>query len=613
MIETFAAAAPVTGPADFAPAAPGSIENPDGEAFLRVQRLAVAYFSMEIGLDPNIPTYAGGLGILAGDSIRAAADLGIDMAAVTLLHREGYFFQSLLADGWQVEDATQWDPLEHMRLTPARASVTIAGRTVQLRAWRYDVRGAAGHVVPVFMLDSDLPENSEADRAITRKLYRSDAPGRFAQEIVLGVGGVRMLRALGYRRIDHCHMNEGHAALLVLELLREESEVAGMPPSEPRLLEAVRRRGVFTTHTPVAAGHDKFDLDLVRSELEPSLFATLGDPRCGAGICPDGMLNMTFLGFSLSRFINGVAKRHGEVSRALFGQYPIDSITNGVHAPTWVCKPFAELFDAQLPGWRQDNFSLRSAHKIDLALLREAHRRAKRTLIDLVNWRTNAGFETQTFTIGFARRATAYKRAELILSDLDRLRRISRDVGRIQLVFAGKAHPNDHGGKEMIKRIVAAFDSLRTDVAAVYLPNYDMALAQVLIPGVDLWLNTPQPPLEASGTSGMKAALNGVPSLSTLDGWWLEGCVEGVTGWAIGADDWSSGARSVDMHAPSDEARNASDAASLYDKLENLIVPMYAQRTEDYLRVMRNAIAINGSFFTTQRMMQQYVTKAYLT
>lgn len=574
-------------------------------------RLSVAYFSMEIGLDPNVPTYAGGLGILAGDSIRAAADMGIRMAGITLLHREGYFFQKLLPDGWQVEDAAQWDPIEHMTVVPEHAEIVLEGRTVRVGAWRYDVRGVGGHVVPVYLLDTDLPENSEQDRQITRKLYLSDPAGRLAQEAVLGVGGVRLLRAMGYDTIDRCHMNEGHAALLVLELLREESRRSGLPTNDPRVLDRVRQRGVFTTHTPVAAGHDRFTLELVRSMLEPALVGPLEVATPLMQACEGELLNMTALGFALSAAINAVAQRHGEVSRALFPGHRISAITNGVHAATWVSTPFADLYDRRIPSWRQDGFALRAAHGIALDEIARVHRRAKRSLVDLVNWRDNVGFDPQTFTIGFARRATGYKRAELLVSDIVRLKRIAAEVGRIQIVFAGKSHPNDTGGKEMIKRIFTKFAELRPEISAVYLPNYDMALAQTLIPGVDLWLNTPQPPLEASGTSGMKAALNGVPSLSTLDGWWLEGCIEGVTGWAIGGDDWHP-TTTVDTHAATDTARDSDDATAMYGKLEHVIVPMFYNRPEAYLLVMRNAIAVNGAYFTTQRMMMEYVTRAYV-
>lgn len=573
-------------------------------------RTNVAYFSMEIGLDASVPTYAGGLGILAGDTIRAAADLGIAMVGVTLVHRHGYFDQRLDETGWQVEEPVRWDPAEHLVLETPHAVVRLEGRDVRVRAWRYDVTGIGGHVVPVFLLDTDFDSNSEPDREITRHLYAGDAHARLRQEAVLGIGGVRMLRALGWRRIDHFHMNEGHAALLTLELLREESEARGLPPENPSLIEPVRRMCVFTTHTPVAAGHDKFNLDLVRSVIDGALLRPLANIGSSHAIDGDGLLNMTFLGFSLSRYINGVARRHGAVSRALFGQYPIDSITNGVHAATWVAPSMAELFDRRLPGWREDNSSLRSVRGIGLGEIRTAHELTKRALVDLVREHTGVGFDPGTFTIGFARRATAYKRAELLLADTERLVAIARANGGLQIVFAGKAHPRDHSGKELIQRIVRVLPHLQPEIRAVYLPNYDMRLARVLIPGVDLWLNTPQPPLEASGTSGMKAALNGVPSLSTLDGWWLEGHIEGVTGWAIGSDDWTSG-HAVDQFAAPSVDRNAADAASLYDLLDRVILPMYRHDADEWGQVMRNAIALNGSFFNTHRMMQQYVLKAY--
>jgi starch phosphorylase len=296
--------------------------------------------------------------------------------------------------------------------------------------------------------------------------------------------------------------------------------------------------------------------------------------------------------------VNGVAKRHGEVSRQLFGEHPIDAITNGVHAATWVGPSFAALYDKHIPGWREDNFSLRYAMSIPGDDIWRAHRTAKRRLVDFVNRETNAGLDVDFFTLGFGRRATAYKRADLILTDLDRLRRMSRDSGRIQLVFAGKAHPHDGPGKELIRSLFRSIGALRPDVRAAYLPNYDMDLCGRMTAGVDCWLNTPQPPMEASGTSGMKAALNGVPSLSTLDGWWLEGWIEGVTGWAV--ESPTSG--------PPD---NHTEADALYTKLETVILPLFYGNRSRFVDVMRHAIAINGSFFHTQRMIRHYVTRAY--
>ena len=405
-------------------------------------------------------------------------------------------------------------------------------------------------------------------------------------------------------------MNEGHAALLVLELLGEEAAARQAAMTDQAVVDAVRRSCVFTTHTPVEAGHDKFPMDLAQGVLEPELLQTLASAHGQNALCCDGVLNMTFLGFNLSHYINGVAKRHGEVSRQMFGQYPIDAITNGIHSVTWAAPSIAAMFDRHIPGWREDTASLRYAMSIEHAELWKAHTAAKQRLIEEVNRDTNAGFDRDVFTLGFARRTTAYKRADLILTDLDRLKRISGDIGALQLVFAGKAHPHDGQGKEIIRTIVGACRVLHPEVRAVYLPNYDMERCRLMVAGVDLWLNTPQPPMEASGTSGMKAAVNGVPSLSVLDGWWLEGCLEGVTGWAIGADPMIGSPSRGAESSPSDETRGR-DAEALYSQLEHVIVPMFYRDRDRYAGVMRHAIAINGSFFTTRRMMQNYVTKAY--
>ena len=552
----------------------------------------VAYFSMEIGLDPEIPTYAGGLGILAGDTVRAAADGQVPLVAISLLHRHGYFFQRLDRSGWQTEEAVHWSVDDHLVDTGVSTAVTIEGRSVSIRAWRYEVRGISS-TVPVFLLDTNLDANGPWDRTLTDQLYGGDLHYRLCQEVVLGIGGIRILRALGYHNLDRFHMNEGHAALLTLELLREQRDAAGRTQFIPQDLDAVRRMCVFTTHTPVSAGHDQFPLELAEQVLGNREACGLCDP-----VCHEGRLNMTYLALTLSHYVNGVAKKHRETSQHMFAEYKIDSITNGVHAATWICPPMAALFDRHLPGWREDNFSLRYAMGIPQDDVWDAHRQAKWELVEDVNRKSNAGFDVDLFTIGFARRATAYKRVCLILEEIPRLRRIVREVGPLQIVFAGKAHPHDDEGKRMIQRVTQLASQLAGEIAVTYLPNYDMRMARQLAAGVDLWLNTPQPPLEASGTSGMKAALNGVPSLSVLDGWWIEGWVEGITGWAIG-----NGEANVDR---------AFDAVSLYDKLEQVICPLYYHNRPGFVQVMRAAIALNGSFFNTQRMVQQYAQKAYL-
>lgn len=557
----------------------------------------VAYFSMEIGIDPGMPTYAGGLGVLAGDTIRSAADLEIPLAAVTLLHRRGYFYQRLDEQGWQREEPVAWPINDFCHPIPQRVTVEIESRTVQVGAWQVRVRGETGGEVPVYLLDTDLPENEPWDRTLTDMLYGGDDRYRLCQEVVLGFGGYRLLRALGYSQIRRLHLNEGHAALLVLALLEEKLASRSSEHAVPAdLIDAVREQCVFTTHTPVPAGHDQFPPDLARR--------VLGDRRCmWLEACNQNHgLNMTQLALRGSRFINGVAMKHGEVSNSLFPGYPIHSITNGVHAVTWAAPSFQSLFDRRLPDWRRDQLSLRYAIGIPLEEIWDAHVAAKRALIDYANREANAGFDRDVLTIGCARRATAYKRSTLIFHDVDRLVSIVERVGPVQIVFSGKAHPRDHDGKHLIRRIHEIRQALRGKIPVVYLPNYDMTLARLICAGSDVWLNTPLPPMEASGTSGMKAAINGVPSLSVLDGWWIEGHVEDVTGWSIG--DREAGKE------PNQDP-DASHATELYQKLEEKILPCFYKDRGRFLEMMRHAIALNGGFFNTQRMVSQYLHKAY--
>ena len=555
-------------------------------------RPVIAYFSMEIGLEPRVPTYSGGLGILAGDTIRAAADLKVPMVAVTLLHRKGYFYQRLDAAGWQTEEPVAWVPEDSLMELPTRATVLVEGRPVTMRGWVAEVTGSGGFMVLVYFLDTDLPENADWDRHLTDRLYGGDAQYRLCQEVVLGIGGIRMLRALGYKNIARYHMNEGHASLLTLELLDETAQAAGRQTFNRDDVEEVKRRCVFTTHTPVPAGHDKFPMELIDRVLDRREVQEMKDL-----FCAEGMVNLTSLALNLSHYINGVAKRHGEVARQMFAKYSIDAITNGVHGGTWVADAFAALFDHYIPGWRLDNFSLRYALSVPKSRIWEAHQTAKRELLQYVNRETNAGMDGEVFTIGFARRATAYKRPGLIFSDLERLKRVGS--GRLQIVFSGKAHPNDPEGREIIHYIFECAGKLRGLISVAYLAHYDMDIARLMTSGVDLWLNTPQPPMEASGTSGMKAALNGVPSLSVLDGWWIEGWIEGVTGWAIGPGSTER------------KPNEPGDAAALYDQLERSILPLYYGDRDRYVEIMRHCIALNGSFFNTHRMVEQYVLKAY--
>jgi starch phosphorylase len=547
---------------------------------------------MEIALETAIPTYSGGLGVLAGDTLRSAADLAVPVVAITLLHRKGYFRQHLDANGNQSEEPVSWRPEEVLEGVEARATVQIEGRTVHVRAWRYPVRGVTGHEVPVYLLDTNLPENEEWDRGLTDYLYGGDAHYRLCQEVVLGMGGAAMLKALGCPAQIY-HLNEGHSALLTLCLL--DWQLDGRKPFEidESDIEDVRRQVVFTTHTPVPAGHDRFPMDMVRSVLGEQQVATLEAAHC----IDEGMLNMTHVALRLSRFVNGVAMKHREVSQSMFPSYPVDAITNGVHALTWTSPSFQALFDKRIPEWRTDNLYLRYAVGIPLQEIRSAHLDAKRVMIDAIAERNGVTLDPKVFTIGFARRATPYKRADLLFSDPKRLVEIASSVGPMQIVFGGKAHPNDNGGKDLIRRIHAAARDIAATITVVYVENYEMDIAGKIVAGVDLWLNNPMKPLEASGTSGMKAALNGVPSLSVLDGWWIEGHVEGVTGWSIGGID--------------PEGDQSKDANEIYLKLERVILPLYYGLPFAYAEVMRSAISLNGSFFNTQRMVEQYVRNAY--
>lgn len=554
----------------------------------------IAYFSMEIGVDPAMPTYSGGLGVLAGDSVRAAADLEIPVVAVTLLHRKGYFHQRLDAAGAQTELPASWSPEQILEPLEAGAVIAIEGRPVQIRVWRYIVQGITGYKVPIYLLDTAVPDNDPEDQVLTDRLYGGDSRYRLRQEAVLGIGGIAVLRALGYDRIRTYHMNEGHSGLLALALLEERIWGRSHAAITDDDIEAVRGQCVFTVHTPVPAGHDRFPTELVRHVLGPQRTALVTEISGQTG----GDFDLTYFAMSMCRNANGVSLRHGQVSREMFPQYEIGAITNGVHAGAWVSEPLAAFYDAWIPRWRIDNRYLRHAVAIPLADIRRAHSEAKQALMTEVDRRTIIRLNPEAFTIGFARRATAYKRADLLFNDLSRLSGIVASAGPLQVIFSGKAHPRDESGKAIIRRIFEVAHELRDVVRIVYLEDYDMQLARYLVSGVDLWLNTPQKPLEASGTSGMKAALNGVPSLSVLDGWWIEGHIEGVTGWSIGDD-----------YEPTVDER--SEAHSLYDKLERTILPMFYKRPDEYAAVMRSAIAVNGSFFNAQRMMGQYLRNVY--
>lgn len=549
------------------------------------KKLSVAYFTMEIGLKGSIPTFAGGLGVLAADLMRSAADLGMSMACVTMCWQFGYLRQKIRDDGTQEYESVPWNPERELTLLPQRVKVSVEGHDLTVGVRLLELTGG-GHVVPIYFLDTNLPENAPADREICKMLYGGDQAMRIRQEVVLGFGGVKMLRALGYPQVDHFHLNEGHCAFLTLELLRER----GFND------DAVRASCAFTTHTPVKAGHDVFPYDVAWKIVGDGL------PWHIKKLAGDDALSMTSLALSLSRCTCGVSRVHGQVSRAMLGNPRIDAITNGVHHVEWAAPDMRALFDLRIPGWRQDP-SLLEAHCRDLsdAELWEAHQKAKKMLIGAVNAvHPDDPFSLDCLTIASARRVVSYKRPELLYTNLERLKEVGCD--KLQIIHAGNAHPHDEFSMSVIQRMIERSRELRGCIKIVYLPNYNPDLAKLLVSGADVWLNTPMRLHEASGTSGMKACLNGAVNLSTLDGWWIEGYEKDPeAGWRIGA---------LASALDADDTRKI-DAEDLYTQLQYEVIPEYHYpgRTR-WLRRMKRAIGLIG-YFNAQRCVQEYATKAW--
>jgi glycogen phosphorylase len=554
-----------------------------------VSQVRIAYFSMEIALRDELHTYSGGLGVLAGDTARACADMDLPTIFVTLISRQGYLHQEIDESGRQVEHPDPW-PCERW-LTPLRAkvAVVIEEREVWVRPWLYVLEGTNRNRVPVLLLDTDLDENDPRDRGITDHLYGGDQAYRFRQEVVLGIGGVRALQALGFT-ISVYHMNEGHAAFLALDLLRRYPRpVDQVAPGELAWdVGRVRAQCVFTTHTPVEAGHDRFGYAMY-DHLLAGYFPSDSLRR----IAGEHELNMTRLALNLSGYVNGVATRHAETTARMFPGYRIRAVTNGVHTPTWAHPAFAELFSEHEPSWAYEPETfLRFDELLPDADVWRAHEIAKRELVEQVRDRTGVELDARLPILGFARRITAYKRPGLLFEDIERMLEIHAEHP-FQIVMAGKSHPADGPGRRLIQHIHETMRAIAPNLRAVFLPNYGMRQARGIVAGVDVWLNTPEPPLEASGTSGMKAAINGVLNLSTLDGWWLKGCIEGVTGWSI----------------PGAPVPTADD---LYDRLERDVLPLYFDDRGRWIFMMKQSIAKIGAYFNTHRMMRRYATEAYL-
>jgi starch phosphorylase len=548
---------------------------------------------MELALRPEMHTYCGGLGLLAGDTARSSADLRIPMVFVTMLSRTGYFRQEIDPKGRQIELPDPWDPNAWCERLPPVVTVGIEGRSVGIQPWLAVVTGVDGFQNPILLLDTDLGQNSKDDRTLSDSLYGGNAAYRLKQEIALGIGGVRVLRALGFR-LQTYHMNEGHASLLALELLNDPAiPPKGIPPRELRdRISKVRARCVFTTHSPVEAAHDRFDYDLVWRILRPTLGrASLRE------LGGDRRFNLTRLGMNLSHYINGVSLRHAETTRKMFPGYRIRAVTNGVHVPTWVHPAFARLFDSKIPRWRREPEMLVRAFQLSEEEVWDCHQAAKRDLLELIRDRAGVALDPEALTLVFARRMVSWKRPLLLFEDPGRLTDLaSRD--RLQVVFAGKAHPRDRAGKRLIHRMHERMRQLEGRVPCVFLPNYDMEWAKALVAGADVWFQSVLPPMEASGTSGMKAALNGGLNLSVLDGWWKEACIEGANGWSI-------------PHTEGEDA-DRKDAAALYGRLEDVVLPCYYDDAKRWRSMMKQAIGHVGSYFTSQRMLRQYAIEAYL-
>ncbi|MEP6568304.1 MAG: alpha-glucan family phosphorylase [Acidobacteriota bacterium] len=603
----------------------------------------VAYFCAEYGVHNSLPLYSGGLGVLAGDHLKSASDLNLPLVAVGLLYHYGYFRQRLNLEGWQEEFYGETDP-DQLPLgsvkasdgTPLLVEVLIRERTVRAQVWRADIGR-----VPLYLLDTNIAANVETDRWVTGHLYGGDRETRIVQEMLLGIGGVRLLRKLAIQPAVY-HLNEGHSAFLTLELARELTQSAGL--SFVEAASQVRQRCVFTTHTPVAAGNDEFEIELLTRSFGPSFekelglshdeFVALGrtDPKNAREA-----FGLTPLAIRMCRSTNGVSRKHGEVSRALWQklwpegtveQVPITSVTNGVHAPTWIAPLLRSLFEKHLGGSWQARLYDRAAwakgiQEIPDEELWSAHLLLKNRLVAFIRQRSllariNRGesaesteaareiFESGSLTIGFARRVAGYKRWNLLLKDPERLRRIINNPDRpVQFVFAGKAHPQDQEAKLVLQEVALWESNAGVGDRSVFLQNYDHEIARQLVQSVDVWLNVPRRPLEASGTSGEKVAMNGGLNLSVLDGWWLEG-YDGTNGFAVGNDVTATEAADIDE----------GDAESLYRVLEQQVVPLYYDRDSDglprkWIAMMKNSIAKLVPEFNSDRMVEEYARRIY--
>ncbi|MCH2637132.1 MAG: alpha-glucan family phosphorylase [Candidatus Thalassarchaeum sp.] len=530
--------------------------------------MSVAYLSAEVGFESGLHTYSGGLGVLAGDHIKSAADAGVDLVGCTLLYRKGYGRQHLDSEGNQTETYAEIDPQEYLCETGVEIAIPLDGTLLHSKVWLYKIKG-----VSTYFLDTRHPNNSPEHTSLGNRLYGGDDSTRIRQEYLLGVGGIRALQALGHE-ITGLHLNEGHCTFAMLEMLHQGWT-----------REQLRQRCLFTTHTPVPAGHDRFSWDEVKTVLGDLLPDDARDLIDDQDSC-----SMSHLAVALAGQVNAVSNLNAYVASGMFEGTHIHPITNGVHHETWTSPALAQLFDTHLQGWRKDPTGLAHAGRIPDSELMSARRESRAVLRDLVRDTTGIELSEERLTIGFARRFATYKRANLIFSDLERLRSIGAD--RIQFVFAGKAHPRDEGGKQLIRDIFEGASKVSDEIPVVFLEDYSMDTGLAMTSGVDIWLNNPIRPMEASGTSGMKAAMNGVPNCSILDGWWPEACEHGVNGWGIGKGE--------------DERDDERDAKAVYDTLEHEVLPAWNDGAEHWNDLMRASIATRARF-TGSRMISDYL------
>lgn len=547
--------------------------------------MTIAVFVMEIGLNDSIPTYSGGLGILAGDLAYSFADLGIPATFVTLLSRNGYTSQKLDVSTGQADSPQPWDWRATLTKTGAVATLEVGERTQKVAAWEYAVKGKK--TTKVLFLDTDIPGNEPDFVEATNQLYSGGQSSRLLQDMVLGTGGYRVLKALGLN-VEVYHLNESHAAFAVVELLRDFHST-----------EAVRRRCVFTTHTPVAAGNDAFPIGSVREAFRSYRWMDWD------GEASDGWVSLSRLAGKYSGVTNAVSLKHKFVSKEVIGHNDIAHVTNGVYHRRWVCPEVNSLFDKHLPGWEETPALLAGAGSIPSEELKKAHGEAKSVLVSFVNKRTALGFAEDVMTVTVAKRFTAYKRNGMLFSDISRLGQIAKEAGHIQVIIAGKAHPMDGPAKKMLVDVMRSAEQLNRDstgVRVAVMENYDIEMAKLLVSGSDVWLNNPVRPLEACGTSGMKAGMNGVLNLSVYDGWWQEAGIDGVNGWGIGRrTEWA------DTSGPG----AGEDENALYQKLADTVVPLYYGGQDRWTEMSKASIATSGPLFNSYRMARDYVAKVY--